>query len=308
MLSVADLKKSFNHTTAVEGITFTVRRGEIFGLLGPNGAGKTTTIRMVLDILRPDGGRIHFDGLPFSPATRDRVGYLPEERGLYRKGKVLETVLYFAELRGMSRSLARVEAQRWLAKFGLLEASGRRLEELSKGNQQKVQFIVAVIHDPDLIILDEPFSGLDPVNQIIFKDAVQEMKRREKAIIFCTHMMDHAERLSDSLCLLDRGKIVLEGTVRGVKKAYGRNSLHIEYEGDGRFLDLLPGVQRIIRYENAAELELTPGARPGDLIARINEGVEIRKVELLEPSLHSIFMRLVGNGEPVIVPVHGGLR
>ncbi|MBP1654340.1 MAG: transporter [Bacteroidetes bacterium] len=306
MLTVSDLRKSFSHTTAVEGISFTVRRGEIFGLLGPNGAGKTTTIRMILDILRPDEGRISFEGKSFSPETRNRVGYLPEERGLYRKGKVLETILYFAELRGMSRGPARVEAQRWLARFGLLDAAGRRLEELSKGNQQKVQFIVAVIHDPDLIILDEPFSGLDPVNQMIFKDAVQELKRREKAIIFCTHMMDHAERLSDSLCLLDRGKIVLAGTVRGVKKAYGRNSLHIEFEGDGGFLDLLPGVQRIIRYENAAELELAPGARPGDLIATINDAVEIRKIELLEPSLHSIFIRLVSSGEPAALTAHGG--
>jgi len=306
MLTVSDLRKSFNRTTAVEGISFTVRRGEIFGLLGPNGAGKTTTIRMILDILRPDGGRILFDGTPFSPATRNRVGYLPEERGLYRKGNVLETILYFAELRGMSRSAARIEAQRWLARFGLLESSGRHLEELSKGNQQKIQFIVSVIHDPDLVILDEPFSGLDPVNQIVFKDAVQELKRREKAIIFCTHMMDHAERLSDSLCLLNRGKIVLAGTVRGVKKAYGRNSLNVEYEGDGGFLDLLPGVQRIIRYENAAELELAPDARAGDLIARINEAVEIRKVELLEPSLHSIFIRLVGDGEPSVIPTNGG--
>ena len=305
MLTVSDLRKSFNRTTAVEGISFTVRRGEIFGLLGPNGAGKTTTIRMILDILRPDGGRILFDGTPFSPATRNRVGYLPEERGLYRKGKVLETILYFAELRGMSRSAARIEAQRWLARFSLLEWAGRHLEELSKGNQQKIQFIVSVIHDPDLVILDEPFSGLDPVNQIVFKDAVQELKRRDKAIIFCTHMMDHAEKLSDSLCLLNRGKIVLAGTVRGVKKAYGRNSLNVEYEGDGGFLDLLPGVQRIIRYENAAELELAPDARAGDLIARINEAVEIRKVELLEPSLHSIFIRLV-DGEPSVIQSDGG--
>jgi ABC-2 type transport system ATP-binding protein len=165
---------------------------------------------------------------------------------------------------------------------------------------------VSVIHDPDLVILDEPFSGLDPVNQIVFKDAVQELKRRDKAIIFCTHMMDHAEKLSDSLCLLNRGKIVLAGTVRGVKKAYGRNSLSVEYEGDGGFLDLLPGVQRIIRYENAAELELAPDARAGDLIARINEAVEIRKVELLEPSLHSIFIGLVGDGEPSVIPANGG--
>jgi ABC-2 type transport system ATP-binding protein len=307
MLTVADLTKSFNTTAAVEGISFTVRRGEIFGLLGPNGAGKTTTIRMILDILRPDGGRILFDGAPFSPATRDRVGYLPEERGLYRKGRVLETVLYFAELRGMSRAQARVEAQRWLARFGLLDSAARRIEELSKGNQQKVQFIVSVIHDPDLVILDEPFSGLDPVNQIVFKDAVQELKRREKAIIFCTHMMDHAEKLSDSLCLLNRGRIVLAGTVRGVKKAYGRNSLMLEYEGDGGFLDLLPGVQRIIRYENAAELELASGARPGDLIAKINDAVDIRKVELLEPSLHSIFIGLVGEPESQAVTLQGGV-
>lgn len=306
MLSVSDLRKTFNHTTAVEGISFGVRRGEIFGLLGPNGAGKTTTIRMILDILRPDSGRILFDGAPFSAATRDRVGYLPEERGLYRKARVLETILFFAELRGMTRANARAEAHRWLTRFGLLDDSGRQLQELSKGNQQKVQFIVSVIHDPDLVILDEPFSGLDPVNQIVFKDAVQDLKRREKAIIFCTHMMDHAEKLSDTLCLLNRGRIVLAGTVRGVKKAYGRNSLSVEYEGDGGFLDMLPGIQRIIRYENAAELELMPGTRPGDLIARINDAVDIRKVELLEPSLHSIFIQLVGEGEPSLLQSNGG--
>lgn len=294
MLSVRNLRKTFASTIALDGVSFDVRRGEILGLLGPNGAGKTTSIRIILDILRADGGEVRYDGQPFSPAIRNIVGYLPEERGLYRKSSVLEILTYFGELRGMSRSAARREAGRWLERVGLMDRKGSRVEELSKGNQQKLQFIGALLHDPALVILDEPFSGLDPVNQLLFKDVMQELKRRDKAVIFSTHQMDHAERLSDSLCLINRGMVVLGGLVRDVKQRYGRNALHIEFDGDGSFMSGLPGIQHALLYERTAELELGPLARTRDLIDRINGSVEVRKIEIVEPSLHSIFLQLVG--------------
>ncbi|MCK5571673.1 MAG: DUF4162 domain-containing protein, partial [Bacteroidetes bacterium] len=231
---------------------------------------------------------------------RNRVGYLPEERGLYRKSRLLDTIIYFAGLRGMSHGEAKSEARRWLERFGFGDQAARRIQELSRGNQQKVQFISSIIHRPDLVVLDEPFSGLDPVNQIVFKDVMQELKQQGKAVIFSTHQMDQAERLSDCLCLIDKGRVVLSGTVRDVKKRYGRNSLHLEFDGDGAFLRDLSGVHRAIIYQNAAELDLTSEARIQDIVEGVNRGVELRKLELREPSLHSIFVQTVGrhDGEP----------
>jgi ABC-2 type transport system ATP-binding protein len=284
-------------------VSFEIQAGEIFGLLGPNGAGKTTTIRIILNILEPDGGTVMFDGKPFSEAVRDRIGYLPEERGLYRKSKLLDTILYFAELRGMKRTVARSEALKWLERAGLSAYRDRKVEELSKGNQQKVQFITSIIHNPALVVLDEPFSGLDPVNQILLMDIFKEMKQSGKAIVFSTHQMDQAEKLSDALCLINRGKVVLGGTVRDVKKRYGTNSVHVEFDGDGGFMSSLPGVRRAIMYENAAELELAPDARTQDLLGAMNAKVELRKFELLEPSLQSIFIQTVGGAD--VVPAAG---
>ncbi len=297
MLRVSALRKDFATVRAVDGVSFDVRRGEIFGLLGRNGAGKTTTIRMVLNILKPDAGEVFFDGRPFSDATRNLVGYVPEERGLYRKSKLLDTILYFAGLRGMMPSRARAEAQRWLDRFSLTPYAHRKVEELSKGNQQKVQFIVSIIHDPPLVVLDEPFSGLDPVNQILLKDILLELKQRGKAIIFSTHQMDQAERLSDLLCLIEQGRVVLSGTIRDVKRRYGRNWIHLEYEGDGTFLPMLPGVRSAQLYENSAEVQLDDDADPQAILAHIVGRLEIRKFELREPSLHSIFLHAVGQQE-----------
>ncbi len=294
MLAVQELRKQFTTTLAVDGVSFQVERGEVFGLLGPNGAGKTTTIRMILRILEPDSGQVLYEGKPFTEELRDQIGYLPEERGLYRKSKVLDTILYFAELRGMTHRAAKQEAQKWLQRFGLAEYAPRKVEELSKGNQQKVQFIIAIIHNPPLVVLDEPFSGLDPVNQIVLTDVFRELKQAGKAVIFSTHQMDQAEKLSDSLCLINKGKVVLGGTVRDVKKRYGSNSLHLEFEGEGSFMKALPGVRGALMYENTAELELDSGARMQDIIALINPKVDLRKVELREPSLQSIFLRTVG--------------
>jgi ABC-2 type transport system ATP-binding protein len=297
MLKATNLRKAFANVVAVDGVSFEIQRGEIFGLLGPNGAGKTTTIRMILNILQPDAGEVTFDGRKFSERTRNLIGYLPEERGLYRKNKLLDTILYFAELRGMQRSIARAEAYRWLQRFALLQYVDRKIEELSKGNQQKVQFITAIIHNPLLVVLDEPFSGLDPVNQILFKDIILELKNSGKAVVFSTHQMDHAEKLSDTLCLINRGRVVLGGTVREVKKKYGRNSVHLEFEGEGKFLGSLPGVRRAITYQNSAELELEDTASPQTLLAESARRLEIRKFEILEPSLNSIFLQVVGGPE-----------
>ncbi len=297
MLRVSALRKDFATVRAVDGVSFEVGRGEIFGLLGRNGAGKTTTIRMVLNILKPDAGEILFDGRPFSDSTRNLVGYLPEERGLYRKSGLLDTIQYFAGLRGMTPARARKEAEQWLERFSLGPYANRRVEELSKGNQQKVQFIVSIIHDPQLVVLDEPFSGLDPVNQILLKDILLELKERGKAIIFSTHQMEQAERLNESLCLIEHGRVVLSGTLRDVKRRYGSNSVHVEYAGDGAFLRLLTGVRNALIYENTAELQLEAGADPQEILAHMVGKLEIRKFELREPSLHSIFLHVVGQQE-----------
>jgi len=294
MLTVTDLRKEFSTVVAVDGVSFSAGTGEVFGLLGPNGAGKTTTIRMILNILVPDGGSVSYDGKPFSREVRDRIGYLPEERGLYRKSRLLDTIMYFAGLRGMKRAAARERALHWLGRFSLLEYRDRKVEELSKGNQQKVQFTCAIIHDPAIVILDEPFSGLDPVNQIVFKEIFQELRTAGKTVIFSTHQMDQAEQLSDALCLIHRGRVVLGGTLREVKKHYGANALRAEFSGDGAFMRSLPGVRRALMEGHAAELQLEEGANVQGLIAAINAGVEISRLALVEPSLQSIFLQVVG--------------
>jgi ABC-2 type transport system ATP-binding protein len=296
MLSVRNLRKDFSTTRAVDDVSFEVHRGEIFGLIGPNGAGKTTSIRIILNILEADGGEVLYDGQRFTDDVRNVMGYLPEERGLYKKSRLMDAMLYFGELRGMKRAKARTEAQRWLTRLDLTTSANRRIQELSKGNQQKAQFIAAVIHEPWLVVLDEPFSGLDPVNQILFKDILLELKEAQKAVIFSTHQMDQAEKLSDALCLINRGRAVLDGTVRDIKKRYGRNTLHLEFEGEGAFMENLPGVQRAILFGNAAELELAPDVQLPNLLSALNAKVELRKFELLEPSLQSIFLRTVGDG------------
>ncbi|MEK6570788.1 MAG: DUF4162 domain-containing protein, partial [Bacteroidota bacterium] len=234
------------------------------------------------------------DGQPFSETVQNMVGYLPEERGLYRKNQVLNVLVYFGGLRGMSVQTAREEGRKWLKRFDLLDAEKRKVEELSKGNQQKLQFIATVLHDPQLLVLDEPFAGLDPVNQIVLKDILMEMKERGKAIIFSTHQMEQAEKLSDKICLINKGKVVLEGELLDVKRGYGKNSVRIEFEGDGANISTLPGVKRSLIYENYAELELSDGSNPSDLLRRIAGQLDIRKFELIEPSLQSIFLNLVG--------------
>lgn len=312
MLKVTHLRKEFDTVVAVDDVSFDVQRGELFGLLGPNGAGKTTTIRTVLNILRPDSGTISFDGKPFSASTWNSIGYLPEERGLYRKSKVVSTLLYFASLKGLSRGEAKPRAIRWLERFGLADRANSKVEELSKGNQQKVQLIVSLLHNPSLLILDEPFSGLDPVNQLLLKDIMMELRKQNIAIVFSTHQMEQVEKLCDNICLINKGKLVLNGALRDIKKQYGKNSVHLEFEGDGRFLKSLPIVRRADIYENYAELELVHPEQTGEILSHINGKLALRKFEVVEPSLNSIFISIVG--PPPEVPAEqrpemmGGVR
>lgn len=294
MLKVENIRKEYATVVAVDDVSFEVKSGEIFGLLGPNGAGKTTTIRMIVDIIKPDRGRILFNGNLMNDEIRNRIGYLPEERGLYKKNKLIHTIIYFATLKGLSQAEAKKRAYNLLKRLDLLSYADRKVEELSKGNQQKVQFIISIIHDPQILILDEPFSGLDPVNQIVLKDLLMEMKDSGKAIIFSTHMMEQAEKLSDKICLINKGKVVIYGSLPEVKSRFGKNSIHIEFEGDPDFLKRLDGIGNLLLYENYAEFEVTDHQKSETLISTIIQKLKIKKYELVEPSLHSIFLQLVG--------------
>jgi len=296
MLKVENLRKSFSNIFAVDGVSFEVKRGQIFGLLGPNGAGKTTTIRMILDIIKPDSGRITFDGELINEEIKSKIGYLPEERGLYRKTRVLETILYFARLKGIDKVKANERARYLLSRFGLSDRVNSRIEELSKGNQQKVQIIIAVLHDPELIILDEPFTGLDPVNQELLKEIILELKSQNKAIIFSTHLMEQVEKLCDEICLINKGKPVLSGALEEIKGKFGRDTIHIEFSGDGENLKWINGVKKVELYPNYAELMVEPGVNVGEILKRIVELVDLKKFEVKSPSLYSIFIDVVSDG------------
>ncbi|HLB00135.1 MAG TPA: ATP-binding cassette domain-containing protein, partial [Bacteroidota bacterium] len=258
-----------------------------------NGAGKTTTIRMLLRIIPPDSGSVLFDGEPFGEAARDRIGYLPEERGLYRKSRLLDTVLYFSSLRGMKIGDARPKALAWTDRLGLSGLVNARLEELSKGNQQKVQFIIAVLHDPEFIVLDEPFSGLDPINQTLLNDILGELRRQGRAIVFSTHVMDQADRLCDDLCLIDGGTAILNGPLDGIRAGFGRETVSIEFSGDGAALDAIPMIRVVGRYGNSAEVVLLDPSRSRELLAVLAARLEIRKFEIRTPSLNTIFLESV---------------
>lgn len=296
MLKVAGVSKTYSTVRAVDRVSLAVERGEILGLLGPNGAGKTTTIRMILNIIPPDAGSITFDGERFTEGTRDIVGYLPEERGLYRKSRVLNTVLYFARLKGVEAGEAKRRAYEWLKRFDLLTAFDRRVDELSKGNQQKVQFIISIIHGPRLVILDEPFSGLDPINQILLKDILMELKQQGKAIVFSTHQLDQAEKLCDRISLINKGTVVLEGAIGDLKKRYGRNTLQIEFSGDASFIPAAGWVRTAHIYENFAEIVLNDHAGLPGILRELSGRLEITKFEVSAPSLNAMFLDVVSAG------------
>ncbi len=303
-VAVRDITKRFEGHTAVDGLSLEIPEGDIFGLLGPNGAGKSTTIRMVMDIIRPDAGKIEVFGTPSGSAAKDHIGYLPEERGLYRKMKVLEMLEFGGSIRGLSLATARKEATAWLERLGISDWAGKKVEELSKGMQQKVQFITAVIGKPRLLILDEPFSGMDPVNQDLFKDVILDLNRGGTTIVFSTHQMDTAERLCSAIALIHHGKAVLHGTLANVKREFGRNAITMEFDGDAGFLGRLPGVASLSDTARSAEIRLTPQADPQAILKAAIERLHIRRFEIQEPTLHSIFIAQVGGA--TVVPALGG--
>jgi ABC-2 type transport system ATP-binding protein len=299
MLKIKNLRKEYDSVVAVDGVSMEVKRGELFGLLGPNGAGKTTTIRTVLNIIQPDSGEITFNGKPFTEEMWNIIGYLPEERGLYRKSKIINTILYFAALKGFPADQAKPLAFYWLERFGLKNEGYRKIEELSKGNQQKVQLILSILHRPELLILDEPFTGLDPVNQVLLKDILMELRQQNTAIVFSTHQMEQVERMCDNICLINKGKPVLSGELYEIKKQYGTNSIHLEYEGNGEFLKSFSFIRRADVYQNYAELELTDISKSTELLANLNGKLSLRKFEIVEPSLNSIFINVVGGPQEI---------
>lgn len=289
-----NVRKSYDEFVAVSDLSLNIRVGGIYGLLGPNGAGKTSTIRMIMGITVPDSGSISIFGQPLSRAHMDQFGYLPEERGLYKKMKVLEHLIFLGQLKGLGKADANKRALNWCERFELAAWTDKKIEELSKGMQQKVQFIGAVLHDPKLIIMDEPFSGLDPANAVGLKDALLELAKSGKTILLSTHRMDQAERLCQSICLINHGKIVIEGELNQVKAKYGRANVQIRYEGDAGFLHEPRLVQSFNDYGNYVEIRLAPGADPQDLLLLASSRARLNKFEVMEPSLEEIFIEAVG--------------
>ena len=293
-LVLEHVTKKFGDFTAVDDLSVQVRRGRVFGLIGPNGAGKTTTIRMIVNITVPDSGRVALFGQPMSTALQDRIGYLPEERGLYKRMKVGEQLRFFAELKDLRGKEADTRIDYWLAKLELKDWKEKRTKELSKGMQQKVQFITSVIHDPDLLILDEPFSGLDPVNVEIMKDTILELKQANKTIILSTHQMEIAEKLCDDVCMINRSRKVLDGTLRDIRRSFSRNAVALRFEGDDGLLRDSELVANVIPVGDEVEVLLAPGVSHQTLLKRlIDSQIVLTKFELVEPRLHEIFIEKV---------------
>jgi ABC-2 type transport system ATP-binding protein len=295
ILAVRDVIKSFGAVRAVDGVSFTVRRGTITGLLGRNGAGKTTTIRMITGIFMPDSGSIDWlaetgNRVPF----RDRIGYLPEERGLYKTMKVTEHLIFLAEIKGRRPADMKPHIERWLERFELTDKRDAKVEELSKGNQQKVQLIGTLLHDPELIILDEPQSGLDPVNIVLVRKVLNDLRDEGKTILLSTHMMAEAEKMADEIILIHRGQVVLDGTLAEIRETFGKNTLHIDYDGDGYFLQNLPQVRKATMQGHSAELALNEGADAQEILQATVGRLRIRRFEIASPSLEEIFIEKVG--------------
>jgi ABC-2 type transport system ATP-binding protein len=291
-VEVSHIVKAYADKKAVDDLSFGVGCGEILGLIGPNGAGKTTTIRMMMNIIEPDSGTVSVLGEKLCERTKNRLGYLPEERGLYNKQRVIDAILYFASLKGMNRAAAVLRADELLEKTGMAAARNKKVEELSKGMGQLIQFIVTVIHDPELLVLDEPFSGLDPVNTELLKGMVLEMRAKGKAIILSTHQMNQVEELCDRVLMVDHGRAVLYGGLAEIKSKYRGNSVIVEVEGD---MGEVPGVVKSTPRKNATELSLAKGTTPQDVLANlVSRGLPVNRFEIAMPSLTEIFISLAG--------------
>lgn len=294
MLQIQGVTKRFGQFTAVDDLTLTIPDKEMFGFLGANGAGKTTTFRMILGLLNPSEGSITWDGKPVDYSTSQLIGYLPEERGLYPKLKVSEQIVYLARLRGMHKQEAAKELKYWLERFKVPEYEGKKVEELSKGNQQKIQFIAAVLHKPKLLILDEPFSGLDPLNVELLKEAVLDLKEKGTTIVFSSHRMEHVEEMCEHLCILHRGSPVVHGSLKDIKRSFGKKNIIIHADFSLDFLKDVPGVTKIKQTAQGVELQVIGEEVAEPILKDIVGKGFVRKFALEEPSLNDIFIEKVG--------------
>lgn len=293
-LKVEQVYKNYGDKTAVNNISFEVGEGEIYGLLGANGAGKTTTMRMVLGLIYPDGGKILYNGKPYTNEQLRMLGYLPEERGLYPRIRVSDQLIYLAQLRGMSKKDADQSLKRWLERFEVPEYYNKKIEELSKGNQQKIQFIASVIHNPKIVILDEAFSGLDPVNVELLKSTVKELRDAGTTMLFSTHRMEHVEELCRNITILHRSNAVLQGNLKEIKKSYPRERVVLKTEGQVTGLEAIPGVTGVNRHESGYEIGITREETAGDILRHAIGQTTIHRFEIMEPTLNEIFIKLVG--------------
>jgi ABC-2 type transport system ATP-binding protein len=299
-LELDGVTKRFGKLTAVDHLSFQVPKGSIYGFLGPNGSGKTTTMRMVMSIFYPDEGHIRILGHPRAEEVKDRLGYLPEEKGLYKKMKAGELVAYFGTLKGMDSKTAKQRAAELLTRYGLGDWIDKRCETLSKGMGQKVQLLGTIIHEPELVILDEPFSGLDPVNMEVMRDSIRDMRTAGRTVIFSTHVMQQAEEICDRILLIYKGKKVLDGTLAEIKRG-GPRAIKLDYDGDGSFLRTLPGIERVNDAGKSAEIFLRDGNDPQDVLRSVVGRLQVRRFDLREPSLHEIYVRAVGGDAAKVV-------
>jgi len=292
VVEVNHIVKSFADKVAVNDLSFSVAQNEIFGLIGPNGAGKTTTIRMMMDIIKPDSGNVAILGEKLSEASKNRLGYLPEERGLYRNLTVIDSIIYLASLKGMDRHLVEEKANELLNQTGMLPHKGKKIEELSRGMGQIIQFIITIIHDPELVVLDEPFAGLDPVNTELLKRILVDLRNQGKAVILSTHQMNQVEELCDRILMIDNGRSVLQGNLTEIKSKYRSNSVIIDSEGE---LGQIPGVTEKRAHKGYVELILDGNTTPKQVLERlVSTGIVINRFEIAAPSLNEIFLKVAG--------------
>jgi ABC-2 type transport system ATP-binding protein len=293
VVELAGVTKAYENKVAVSNLSLSIEAGQMFGLLGPNGAGKTSSIRMMMGITLPDSGSISLFDKPFTRHILEQVGYLPEERGLYKKMKVLDQLVFFGGLHGLSDGEAEKRACAWAARMEIADALHKKTEELSKGMQQKIQFIATLLHSPRLIVMDEPFTGLDPVNAVLVERTLLELKDQGKAILFSTHRMDQVEKLCDSICLINNGEAVLSGNLREIKSRYERNHVIVEFEGDSAFLNSAE-IAEAKNFSGHAEIKLKPHGNAQKLLHEAAAKATIYRFELVEPSLEEIFIQTVG--------------
>jgi ABC-2 type transport system ATP-binding protein len=293
VVELAGVTKAYENKVAVNNLSLSIHAGQMFGLLGPNGAGKTSSIRMMMGITLPDSGSINLFDKPFERQSLEQVGYLPEERGLYKKMKVLDQLVFFGCLHGLSAAEAQKRSNDWAARMEIADALQKKTQELSKGMQQKIQFIATLLHSPQLIVMDEPFAGLDPVNAVLIERTLLELKSQGKAILFSTHRMDQVEKLCDSICLINNGEAVLSGNLREIKSRYERNHVIVEFEGDSAFLNS-EEVAEAKNFSGHAEIKLKPHGNAQKLLHEAAARSTIYRFELVEPSLEEIFIQTVG--------------